>query len=599
MSASMLDDARPLLAQLSAGLADLPAMLGRSGSGLGSNSFVVAGDRTATGRPLLANDPHLAPALPSIWYQMALHCRTVSDACPYAVAGVTFSGMPGVVIGHNEQIAWGFTNLGPDVADLVIERVDGSSYEYDGRSLPLEERTETIRVAGGDDVTITVRETGHGPLLSDASQELQAVGENAPAAIGDGGGGELAVAMRWTALRPGRTAEAIGALNRATTWDEFRSAASLFEVPAQNIVYADVDGNIGYQAPGRIPVRTPVYDGRWPAQGWTSASDWRGYVAFDDLPSVFNPAEGFIVTANQPVIAEDAGPFLSRDHDYGWRSQRLRDLLTNARDLEPSDLLTMQTDTHNGIAEVLVPLLTAVDVPAEVEPARALLDEWDLQQNADSAAAAYFAAVWRHLLQRTFVDDLPPQSEIEGDDRWMEVVRGLVGDPDAQWWDDARTDQREGRDDMLRAALIDARAELSERLGDDPAQWRWGELHTLSLQHMTLGSSGIPVVEWMFNRGPVQVGGGSGIVDATGWDASAGYEVDWVPSMRMVVDPFNWDASRWINLTGASGHAFTSHYADQVDRWVTGGSVPMRWSLPAVQAAATDHLVLTPSSEEE
>jgi penicillin amidase len=603
--------ARPLLAQLADDLADLPAMLGPSGSGLGSNSFVVAGDKTTTGLPLLANDPHLAPALPSIWYQMALHCRSVSDACPYAVTGVTFAGMPGVIIGHNERIAWGFTNLGPDVADLVLERIDGDNYEYAGRSLPLEQRTETIRVAGGDDVTVTVRETGHGPLLSDASQELQTTGNRAPAATaseagetqppagGNGpAGGDIAVAMRWTALRPGRTADAIVALNRATNWDEFRAAASLFEVPSQNIVYADVDGNIGYQAPGRIPLRARGDDGRWPVAGWTGANDWQGYVAFDDLPSLFNPAEGFIVTANQPVIAEDAGPFLSRDHDYGWRSQRLRDLLSEARDLEPADLLSIQTDAHSGIAEVLVPLLTTVEVPEDVEPARDLLDNWDLQQNVDSAAGAYFAGVWRHLLERTFADDLPARTDIAGNDRWMEVVRRLVGDPDAQWWDDASTDQREGRDDMLRAALVDAHTELSERLGDDPAQWRWGELHTLQMRHMTLGSSGIPAIEWMFNRGSVQVGGSTDAVDATGWDASAGYEVDWVPSMRMVVDLFDWDASRWINLTGASGHAFTTHYTDQVERWATGGSAPMRWSPPAVRAAAADHLVLAPSSAE-
>jgi penicillin amidase len=608
--------ARPLLSRLSKRLAALPTMLGPAGSGLGSNAFAVAGDRTATGRPLLANDPHLAPSLPSIWYQMALHCRTVSDACPYAVTGVTFSGMPGVVIGHNQRIAWGFTNLGPDVADLVLERLEGGGYEHAGRTVPLMERNETIRVAGGDDVTITVRETGHGPLLSDASEMLRRVGDNAPAADDGGrvrasasepGGGDvserasgdrLAVAMRWTALRPGRTADAIAALNRAGNWEEFRAAASLFEVPAQNLVYADVDGNIGYQAPGRIPLRAPSDDGRWPVPGWTGTYDWQGFVPFDDLPSLFNPAEGFIVTANQPVVPPGAEPFFSTDHNYGWRSQRLRDLLADARDLQPDDLLRFQMDAHNGTAEALVPLLLEVDVPDEVEPARALLAEWDLRQTADSAAAAYFAAVWRHLLERTFRDDLPADAEIDGEDRWMEVVRRLATDPDAQWWDDADTGPRENRNDMLRAALVDAHAELSDQLSDDPEQWRWGRLHTLPMRHMTLGSSGVPFIEWMFNRGSVELGGGSSIVNANGWNMAEGYGVVWVPSMRMVVDLFDWDASRWVTTTGASGHAFSGHYTDQVQHWADGGSVPMRWSRPAVRAGEQDHLVLVPAEDD-
>jgi penicillin G amidase len=586
--------ARPVFARLSDRLAALPTMLGPAGAELGSNAFAVAGDRTATGSPLLANDPHLGPALPSIWYQMALHCRTVSDACPYAVTGVTFSGMPGVIIGHNDRIAWGFTNLGPDVADLVLERLVDGGYEHAGRTLPLTERRETIRVAGGDDVTITVRETGHGPLLSDASETLRSIGEQAPAARGNQPD-ELAVAMRWTALRPGRTADALGALNRARNWEEFRAAASLFEVPAQNLVYADVDGNIGYQAPGRIPVRAPGDDGRWPVAGWTGAHDWQGSVAFDDLPSLFNPDEGFIVTANQPVVAADIRPFFSSDHDYGWRSQRLRDLLADAEQLQPNHLQALQMDAHNGIAEALVPLLTAVEAPDDVEPARALLTDWDLQQTADSAAAAYFAAVWRHLLERTFRDELPADATIDGGDRWMEVVRHLVADPDAQWWDDTDTAAPEGRDAMLRAALVAAHAELSDRLGDDPTEWRWGELHTLPLRHMTLGSSGVSLIESMFNRGAAQVGGGSAMVNNTGWRASDGYEVVSVPSMRMVVDLFDWDASRWVNTTGASGHAFSGHYIDQVGRWAEGRTAPMRWSPAAVRAGAVEHLVLAPS----
>lgn len=195
---------------------------------------------------------------------------------------------------------------------------------------------------------------------------------------------------------------------------------------------------------------------------------------------------------------------------------------------------------------------------------------------------------------RTFADDLPGDTEIDGGGRWMEVVRRLATSPGSPWWDDRDTGVVETRDDMLRGALVDAHAELVERLGADVGTWRWGDLHSLTLRHQTLGSSGVAPIERLFNRGPGAVGGGPSIVDANGWTASAGYDVDWVPSMRMVVDLSNLDASRWIDLTGVSGHAFSPHYTDQVERWTQGRTIPMRWSRLTVRAAATDHLVLQP-----
>lgn len=589
------DRVRPLVAAVADRTAALPRLLGPAGAGIGSNSMVVSGDRTDTGLPLLANDPHLAPGQPSIWHQMALHCRTVSPACPYTVAGYSFSGLPGIVIGHNARIAWGLTNLGPDVADFVLERVTGDAYEYEGRSVDMQVRTETIHVTGADDVEVRIRATRHGPLLSDALDSLDDVAARAPAA---GGEPDLAVALRWTALEPGTTFDALPALNAAADWDDFRAAAASFDVPSQNLVYADVDGTIGYQAPGRIPIRAEGDDGRWPVPGWDGAHEWQGYVSFDDLPSVRNPDEGFIVTANQPVLPEGAEPFLSRDHAYGWRSQRLRDMLADAGDLTPADLLAMQLDARNGLAATLVPLLTAVDVPGDVAEARDLLAGWDWQQGADSPAGAYFAAVWRHLLLRTFGDDLPEESTIDGGGRWMEVVRRLVATPTAPWWDDTATARVEERDDMLRETLVDAHAELADRLGDDVTAWRWADLHTLTLRHPTLGTSGVAPIEAIFNRGPVGVGGGPSIVNATAWTASMGYEVGWVPSMRMVVDLSDLDASRWVSLTGVSGHAFSDHYTDQVNRWATGGSIPMRWSAEAVAAATTDLLRLVPTARD-
>ena len=236
----------------------VPRLAGGGEDGVGSNSWVVSGALTATGKPLLANDPHLAPSLPGIWYQMGLHCRSLSAACPFDIAGFTFAGVPGVIIGHTQRIAWGMTNLGPDVTDFYLEQLtpDGTGYLRDGRDVPLQTRQETIQVAGSAPVTITVRSTNNGPLLSDVVDTVQQAGQRAPVAkSAPARGAGYAVALRWTALTPGHDMDAVFAVDTATDFGSFRKAVQMLDVPAQNFVYADIDGNIGYQAPGRIPQR--------------------------------------------------------------------------------------------------------------------------------------------------------------------------------------------------------------------------------------------------------------------------------------------------------------------------------------------------------
>ena len=248
----------------------LPALLGMAGgNGVGSNSFVVDGSRTTTGLPMLANDTHLGPSMPGIWYQVGLHCRTLSDACPFDVAGFSFSGFPGVVLGHNDRIAWGFTNLGPDVEDLYLEDVQGDRYQVDDRMLDLDIRTETIQVAGGDPVTIRIRSTQHGPLISDAERLLPMGGRTGRTVPRSRRARTRPLTSPWSGPPSPRAepAEAVFLLNRARDFDDFRAAAEHFAVPSQNMIYADVDGHIGYQAPGVVPIRR-TGDGKWPAPGW-------------------------------------------------------------------------------------------------------------------------------------------------------------------------------------------------------------------------------------------------------------------------------------------------------------------------------------------
>ncbi|NUK02124.1 penicillin acylase family protein [Streptomyces lunaelactis] len=626
------------LAALSRTLDTIPALLGPSGSGIGSNSWVVSGTYTTTGKPMLANDPHLAPSLPSLWYQMGLHCRKVTASCQYDTAGYTFSGMPGVIIGHNQDIAWGFTNLGADVTDLYLEKLSGNSYQVGDEEKELKTRTEVIKVAGGSDKTIKVRSTGHGPLVSDRSTELEKVGEKAPVSTAPDRGAGYAVALQWTALRPGKSMDAVFGLNRAKDFKTFRAAAKNFEVPSQNLIYADSKGHIGYQAPGTIPVRAEG-DGTTPAPGWDPKYKWKGTIPFDELPYEYDPGRGYIVTANQSVIDAKKYPYLlTKDYGYGARSQRINDLIElkiqGGGKVSTEDMRTMQMDNSSEIAKLLTPYLLKIDISDPyVREAQKLLEGWDYTQEPDSGAAAYFNGVWRNVLKLSFGNKLPKELRVEGEclnvrpadssapddelservrecgerdtesaqpdgsDRWYEVVGNIIKDEDNAWWRSpaSRTEPATTtRDQLLARAMDDARWELTAKLGKDASSWSWGRLHRLTLKNQTLGTEGPGFLQFVLNRGPWNLGGGEAAVNATGWNAAGGYGVIWVPSMRMVVNVGDWDKSRWISLTGASGHAYSAHYIDQTDKWANGELLDWAYSDQAVKAKTTDTLKLTP-----
>ncbi|WP_157008568.1 penicillin acylase family protein [Agromyces laixinhei] len=585
------------LATLRATIDGVPELLGPEGGDIGSNSWVVSGALTESGLPLLANDPHLGPTMPSIWTQMGLHCVEITETCGFDVAGFSFSGLPGIVIGQNASIAWGFTNLGPDVADLYLERLDGDSYELDGALVPLTLREETIEVAGGDPVTITVRSTDRGPIVTDISTDFGEVAAQFPAASGQPDG-TYEVSLQWTALTPGTTAGAIFALDRAQDWNGFRAAAALFDVPAQNLIYADVAGNIGYQAPGRIPVRTSG-DGTLPVPGWTSENGWSGTIPFDELPSVLNPAAGYIVTANNAAAGPD-GPMLTKDWDYGYRAagidRLIRERIDSGEKFTVDSLAEIQLDTADANAEAFLPVIASLEVDGDAARGAELLGGWNGDADVDSAQAAYFAVFWRTLLDGMF-GELPEAALPQGGDRWFNVVGTLLGEPDAAWWTNEDLGVA-GRDAMIANALDAAWKEAEQRMGSNPDSWRWGRLHTLTLTNQSFEESGIAPIEWLFNRGPYELGGGSAIVNAIGWDARFGYAVDWVPSMRMVVDLADRDASRWINLTGASGHAFHANYADQAPLWQRGELLDWPFTREGVEADARDTLTLQPAQAE-
>ena len=584
----------------------VPHLLGE-GDGTGSNSWVVAGEHTASGAPLLANDPHLTISAPGIWTQMGLYCTEVSAECPFAVSGFTFSGFPGVIIGHNADLAWGLTNLGADVTDFFIERtnVGDGTYLRDGQQVAMTVRTEVIEVNGGEPVEVEVRSTVHGPIISSALGVSRATTAPMP----EGARGTSEISLGWTALQPGRTADAVFAFNTAADARDIAAAAELFAVPSQNIVFATTDGHIGYQAPGRIPVRARVTDGpvpsdgTWPRPGWDSRYDWQGYVDPAQMPAVLDPASGILVAANQAVTPAGTGPFLTVDWDYGYRAQRIRESLEAAiaegTKIDAASTNTLQNDEWSPYAAELLPALLEAPVEDDFTGQGVdLLREWDGVQSADSAAAAYFAAVWSTLLELTFWDDLPQDEWPSGDSRWLEVVKRLLEEPDNPWWDDRRTvNVVESRDEILSRTLTTARLDLTVDLGKDAGDWQWGRLHTAAPQHPVLGGDTVPdPVRQLVNPRPLAVGGGSSIVDATAWDAASGsYEVTSGPSMRMVVDLGDLDASTWVNLTGVSGHPGSVHYTDQFSAWADGETFPWPFTPAAVEEASGRELTLRPA----
>jgi penicillin amidase len=575
--------------------------------GVGSNNWVVGSAMSATGNALLANDPHLGVQMPSIWYMNALHCRVVTAACPYDVAGVSFPSAPGVILGHNARIAWGATNTGPDVQDLFVETPDPantSNYLYEGASVPFTTRQETIAVAGGDPVTITVRETVHGPVLNDVVDDLADA--------------KALYALRWTAL-----AEQDGLMgaflkvNVATSFAEFRDAFREYVAPAQNFVYADVDGNIGLQIPGRVPLRPEGDDGRRPVDGSTGDHDWTGYVPYEGLPALYNPPAGLVVTANNnPVDA--AYPYhLGNEWDSGWRATRILQLLDAAvadGGVTQDDLSRIQNDTRLLRADGLVPALVAADpTTGDGREVQRLIDGWNGACDLDSrGCSAYEVTEWR-LLRALFdpwLGTLAPM--YVGSEPSRLALRAAVADAASPFWDDPGTPAVETRDLRLAAALDAGGAELRGALGD-PSRWAWARVHTTTFREQTLGKSGIGILEGLFNAGPYGVPGTSDAVNNGNTNLAAWYPDPDVPgatpgtlfdaftmtnhpSYRLTVEMAleRLDAARIVISTGQGGNPGGRHSSDLVDDWIVGRTVPLPFSREAVEARTSTRLVLEP-----
>ncbi len=570
--------------------------LGR-GAEIGSNNWVISGSLTASGAPILANDPHLGIQMPSIWYEVGLHCQPKTEDCPYNVRGYSFAGVPGVVIGHNDRIAWGMTNVNPDVQDLYIERLNPANinqYEVNGQWVDMEIIREEIGVQGREEpYVLLVRQTRHGPIVTD----MEDFADYAQVTPGPEGPQITALALRWTALQENQTFRAILKLNRAQNWEEFREALRYFDVPSQNLIYADVEGNIGYQMPGLVPIRAKG-DGSLPVPGWTDEYEWVGFIPYDELPRVFNPQKGYIATANQPVVSENY-PYLilyQPDFDHGYRAERIRQMIEEqAGRITLEDVQAMQGDNLNLFALELLPYLEGIAFDnAAVTAARDRLLGWDGQMHMDSPEAALYGYFWVALIHATFEDEVPDNMPDSGGSA-MAILHNLLPDPTNAWWDDKRTEEVETRDEILKRSFEKGYTDGVQALGANLDTWRWGTVHTALFDNQTFGQSGIALIEAIFNRGPYPASGGSSLVNNTAWRLDHPFAVVSLPSMRQIIDLGDLGNSLMMHTTGQSGHPGHPHYNDFIDPWRMIEYHPTLWERADVEAQAREILRLEPA----
>lgn len=559
----------------------------------GSNSWVISGTRTATKRPLLANDPHLGIELPSVWYDAHL------VAAELDVAGGMLPGSPFVVIGHNSRVAWGITNSGVDVQDFYIEDVDFRQrrYLYRGSWQPLGVEQVEIAVRGRTaPVSYDVFSTRHGPLIATETEW-----DDPPVFTDDTPRGDpRPMALRWESLFDGQMVGGFEALNRAAGWTDFVGAVRRISGVSLSFVYADAAGSIGYALSGALPVRANG-DGSLPVPGWGGGYEWTGTVRAERLPAVLNPASGRIVTANAEIDPSWPG-VMTRDWRAPFRASRIGTLIGDRTGLDIDAFREMQGDVRSEAADRLLEAVDgALRSPASrrAEPeARTALERlrlWDRRVD-DRPVVSLFHAFERAMWRRAFADEMGPELfqrffEYGLQERFV-GLHAILPHREARWWDDIATiDRRETRDDIVVLAAADAMLGLRQKFGDE-SRWGWGRLHAAHFRH-PLGAGGFPL-RWLFDRGPVEVIGDSSTVNKTAVDPRRPYAVGDLASYRQIVDVGAWDRTRAVLTTGQSGHVRSPHYFDQNALWAGLQDRVFPFSRRAVESSRTSRLLLVP-----
>lgn len=515
----------------------------------GSNNWVVAAEKSETGAPLLADDPHLGLSTPSIWYQM--HLKSPEQN----VSGVIFAGIPGIILGHNEQVAWGVTNVGPQVQDLYIEKPNPDNpYEflYDGEYYEAVVRDEDIKVKGGEVVDFEVVMTKHGPIISDF------VFDEEPASA--------VFSMQWTALEATNELQAVLGFNKSENWEQFEVALRDFKVPAQNFVVADREGTIAYRANGNIPIRKQG-DGTLPVPGDSSEYGWDGYIPYDELPTVINPESGYIATANNEVIGDEYPYHITDYWAQEYRYERIADLLEAKEKLSVQDMKDIQMDTVNYYAKTFFPQFLQTieqDGSTEHQELLASLKEWDFNETVDSHEAFVFNFMIEDLIVQLFKDAMPEDvyEMMPGKYNILDnLLRDAYAGNEGVWMKQAG-----GLEKVIVTAFENAVDQISELHGKNYEKWQWGDYHQLTFNHNL--ASAHELIAWYLNPKQVPVGGSRTTVLAARNKING--QVNHGASWRYVADLSDLSSADHIVGPGQSGHRKSKWYADQVEDWANG-----------------------------
>jgi penicillin amidase len=574
---------------------DTRVRLGIPPAVLGSNSWAVSGARSASGKPILANDPHLGLSLPSVWYEMHL-VAGLPGAETLDVAGVTLPGLPGVVLGHNRAIAWGFTHGMVDDLDFYLEKInpaDPDEYWHDGGWKKMEVIEEYIPIKGRDPAPFKIRATAHGPVVNSIND----------AARDD----SMSVSFRWTGFEPSDEMSAILLLNRAKSWEEFQQAMRHYAVPNQNVIYADTAGNIGYYSCGLVPIRRDG-KGYLPYRGWENAGDWIGVIPFEKMPHVYNPPQQYVATANNLIAGKSFPYYLSNAWEPTSRIERITELIAANAPSSVETFMTMQNDIVSTHARRMLPVLlgwldSSAVAPAggngtalteEERNARALLAAWDGCETPESMPAALFQVWTQELLLATIKDELG-DTLFKAYAAWsslaIRALEYLAQHPESPWFDNRATPAVETAPEIALVSYRRALQFLHAQLGDLMVDWQWGKIHQLTLEH-ALGKQK-PFAQ-IFNAGPFPCGGSADTINKGEYRLHDPFAVDAGPSVRRIVDLSNPEVAWSVIPGGQSGQAFSEHYKDQVELWRQGQYRRISLRRDEIAAASKNKFVLQP-----
>ena len=549
-------------------------------SGAASNNWVVSGEKSVTGKPILANDPHLGLTNPSMWWEVHMVCPTID------VSGFAVPGTPGMPIGHNRHVAWGLTNVMVDDVDFYMEKINPDNprqYWYKDHWEDMEVREETIVVKGQDPVKTEILLTCHGPIVNEVKK----------------GSREKPISVRWAFTECLQPAQAAYLLLKARDIQEVKEALRYWELPSQNFVFADVNGNIGYWCCATVPIRSKG-DGILPVPGWGGEYEWKGYVPFDERPHVMNPEEGFIATANNKVVGGDYPYLISHYWEPLDRITRIRQLLTAKKKLSVEDFKRMHQDVYCVLASEMAPRMLQVlerrFSDKEAHKAKDILSKWDFIMAKDSVGACLFEVTYRKMMEHIFKDELGEalfQEYIKMASFPPRAMRMMFRKGSSPWFDDVTTAEKETMEDIIARGLSQMLSELKEGIGGDMDKWTWGKIHTLTFEHV-LGKK--KPLDWIFNLGPFPVGGNNLTINKRQYSYDKPYHVNHGVSERMIVDLSNLDRCLHVLPTGESGQLRSPHHKDQIDLYLGGRYHPAWTGRSEVEKHSKETLILVSKS---